>query len=860
MHVGTSFFALAVALAGVPAAAQPATTAAGEASSATDQSSAREDGGGIGDIVVTAQKRAENVQKVPIAISAFTASTLGERAVTDVSSLGNLTPNVTLDAGSPFSGSTSVLAAYIRGIGQNEFAPNFDPGVGVYLDGIYLARTVGANLNLPDVERVEVLKGPQGTLFGRNSVGGAISVVTRDPGKELAFRGSVTTGRFNRLDLAGTVDLPIGDQLAAMVTFASNKRQGYQKVVPFPGGTGIADPLDYYRLGAFQTSDRNGGIDDWVVRGKLKWDNGNVRMVLAGDYSRVDQSSSPNSLLATTEFIPGPFAGLAASDIPGTAFDPTGATGFLFAGLYNFCINSTPAEIAARNAANLCGPRNTPLTPDRIRPGLGSVNVDSTPTNDRLPYDSRFISPNKDETYGNGLSYSRITSYGATGTINFDLSNTAALKSITGYRKLKFRAGIDLDASPLTLFEISNSFDQWQFSQELQLTGSMFDNALHYVGGAYFFKEKSEGFDALPFGSGLLSIEGLNRLSTTNYAFFGQVDWRLSNLVGITLGGRYTHEKKSFEGFQSDINGFNYKLFNCTVYGDPCRSILGFPDPNNPLRYFVPGVQHQKFNNFSPKIGIQVHPSEQLMLYGSFSKGYKTGGWTTRLSNPLDFAPTFKEEKATTWEAGFKSRLFDRRLQLNGAVFTTKYQDIQLNFQLGISPTIQNAGDARIKGFELEAVAAPFEGLTITGSLGYVDAKYTSVLPPAVVLPNPFQAGVFVGAPLPKTPKWKLNVSPRYEFDLGGKGSIILIGDYTYTSKIWNDTERTFLLMRPSTDLVSASITYRAPDEKWDVTIGGTNLTNERFINTGQAQIAGGQIYGTWSRPAEWYAKLAVKF
>jgi outer membrane receptor protein involved in Fe transport len=858
--VETSFFALAVALAGVPAAAQPATTAAEEASSATDQSSAREDGSGIGDIVVTAQKRAENVQKVPIAISAFTANTLGERAVTDVSSLGNLTPNVTLDAGSPFSGSTSVLAAYIRGIGQNEFAPNFDPGVGVYLDGIYLARTVGANLNLPDVERVEVLKGPQGTLFGRNSVGGAISVVTRDPGDELAFRGSVTTGRFNRLDLAGSVDLPIGDQLAAMVTFASNKRQGYQKVVPFPGGTGVADPLDYYRLGLFQTSDRNGGIDDWVVRGKLKWDNGNIRVVLAGDYSRVDQSSSPNSLLATTEFVPGPFAGLAANNIPGTAFDPTGATGFLFAGLYNFCINSTPDEIAARNAANLCGPRNTPLNPDRIRPGLGSVNVDGTPTNDRLPYDSRFISPNKDQTYGNGLSYSRITSYGTTGTINFDLSDTAALKSITGYRKLKFRAGIDLDASPITLFEISNSFDQWQFSQELQLTGSMFDDALHYVGGAYFFKEKSEGFDALPFGSGLLSIEGLNRLATTNYAFFGQVDWRLSELIGITLGGRYTHEKKSFEGFQSDINGFNYKLFNCTTYGDPCQGLLGFPDPNNPLRYFVPGVQHQKFNNFSPKIGVQLHPTEQLMLYGSFSKGYKTGGWTTRLSNPLSFAPTFNEEKATTWEAGFKSRLFDRRLQLNGAVFTTKYQDIQLNFQLGISPTIQNAGDARIKGFELEAVAALFEGLTITGSLGYVDAKYTSVLPQAVVLPSPFQAGVFVGATLPKTPKWKLNVSPRYEFDLGGKGSIILVGDYTYTSKIWNDTERTFLLMRPSTDLVSASITYRAPDEKWDVTIGGTNLTNERFINTGQAQIAGGQIYGTWSRPAEWYAKLAVKF
>lgn len=849
MRMGTSLIALTAMLTTMPAAA-----------SAADQKSAGENSGGIADIFVTAQKRAENVQTVPIAISAFTADSLAERAVTDVSSLSNLTPNVTLDAGAPFSGSTSVLAAYIRGIGQNEFAANFDPGVGVYLDGIYLARTIGANLNLPDVERVEILKGPQGTLFGRNTVGGAISVVTRDPGKELAFRGSVTTGRFNRLDLAGSVDLPITDQLGAMVTFASNTRQGYQKVVPFPGGTGVADPLQYYRLGMFQTSDRNGGMDDWVVRGKLKWDNGNVRMVLAGDYSRVDQPSSPNSILATTEFIPGPFAGLAANNLPGTAFDPSGTTGFLFAGLYNFCIGSTPGEIAARNAGNLCGARNTPLTPDRIRPGLGSVNVDGTSTNDRLPYDSRFISPNKDETYGNGLSYSRITSYGAMGTIDFDLAENAALKSITGYRRIKFNAGIDLDASPITLFEISNSLKQWQFSQELQLTGSMLDDALHYAVGAYFFKEKAEGFDALPFGSGLLSIEGLNKLSTTNYATFGQVDWRVSDLIGITLGGRYTHEKKNFEGFQSDINGFNYKLFNCTIYGDPCQTALGFPDPNNPLRYFVPGVQHQKFNNFSPKVGVQLHPTEQVMLYGSWSKGYKTGGWTTRLSNPLDFAPTFSEEKATTWEAGFKSRLLGRNLQLNGAVFTTKYQDIQLNFQLGISPTIQNAGDARIRGFELEAVAAPLDGLTITGSLGYVDAKYTSVLSQAAVDPNPFQAGVFVGAALPKTPKWKLNLSPRYEFNLGSHGSIVLIGDYTYTSKIWNDTERTFLLMRPSTDMVSASVTYRAPGGNWDVTVGGTNITNERFINNGQAQIAGGQIYGTWSRPAEWYAKLAVSF
>lgn len=174
---------------------------------------------GIQDIVVTAQKRSQNVQDVPIAISTFTAGSLQERAVGSVASLSNVTPNVTLDAGSPYAGSNSVLAAYIRGIGQNDFAANLDPGVGVYLDGIYLARTVGANFDLPDVERIEVLKGPQGTLFGRNTIGGAISIVTRDPGKTFAFRGDITTGRYNRLDVNASVDLPITDTLSVPCNF-----------------------------------------------------------------------------------------------------------------------------------------------------------------------------------------------------------------------------------------------------------------------------------------------------------------------------------------------------------------------------------------------------------------------------------------------------------------------------------------------------------------------------------------------------------------------------------------------------------------------------------------------------------------
>jgi iron complex outermembrane recepter protein len=297
-----------------------------------------------------------------------------------------------------------------------------------------------------------------------------------------------------------------------------------------------------------------------------------------------------------------------------------------------------------------------------------------------------------------------------------------------------------------------------------------------------------------------------------------------------------------------------------TSISEACRIAAGFPNPGQPLRYYIAGVQKKVFNNFSPKVGIQYKPNDNILTYASWSKGYKTGGWTTRLSNPLPTAPDFDEEKATTYEIGIKSTLIDRRLQINAALFQTEYKGIQLNFQQGSSPTIQNAGDGRIKGFELEVTAAPTDALTITAAVGYLDAKYTSVDLPARVAANPFQAGVFVGANLPKSPKWKFNISPRYEVELGNQGKIILIADYTHTTKLDNDTERAFLLSRPATDVVNGSITYKDPGAHWDVTLGMTNITDERYLVNGQAQIAGGQFYGTYSRPREWYAKLGLKF
>lgn len=814
------------------------------------QDSAQE--GGIQEIVVTAQKRAENVQDVPIAISAFTSESLSERAVTSVASLSNISPNVTLDAGTPFSGSSAVLSAYIRGIGANDFAFNIDPGVGIYLDGVYLARSVGANQDLPDVERIEVLKGPQGTLFGRNTIGGAISIVTHDPGKEFRFKGDVTVGRFGLIQTRGMVDLPVADSLGASISFSTKDRNGYLKRIPYPGASSFAStPITNYRAAGYHNIGygSEGGDDSWNLRGKVRYDNGgSLRLILSGDYTNIDQSQLANRLITTT---PAVFAGTYNCAIAGIVAAP---------GDTATCGGGPPSFAYIGGIGGL----NTIFD----NPTVFGVNADANPANNRLPYDNRFVTNDIDTSYANGNNYSKLKSYGGSGTIEFDLTDTLMLKSITAYRELHWNVGMDIDGSPLNFLHTSFTMNQWQFSQELQLNGSAMDKRLNYVLGAYYFKEAGDLHDYVTFAEGLLQVDGPNDLSTKNYAFFGQVDYRLIDQIGITLGGRYTHENKSFEGFQSDANGLTYKILtqvgvppcaSINPISEACRIAAGFPNPGQPLRYYIAGTQKKSFNNFSPKIGVQYHPNDDVMIYGSWSKGYKTGGWTTRLSNPLPTAPDFDEEKATTWEVGLKSMLIDRKLQLNAAAFTTKYAGIQLNFQQGVSPTIQNAGDARIKGFEVELTAAPIDAFLITASVGFTDSKYTSVLPGAQVAANPLQAGVFPGADLPKTPKWKFNVSPRYEIPMGGDAKLVLLADYTHTSKLWNDTERAFLLQRPATDIVNGSISYKSGGH-WDLTFGMTNITDERYLVTGQAQIAGGQIYGTYSRPREWYAKVGIDF
>ncbi len=823
-------------------------------------------GGGLEEIVVTATKRSEDVQQVPISITAVSAEALQAKGITQISQLSAMAPNVTLDAGTPFSGSGEVLAAYIRGIGQNDFAFNQDPGVGVYVDGVYLARSVGSNTSMLDVDRVEILKGPQGTLFGRNSVGGAISIVTREPGKVFMAKGEVTTGAFARSSTKVTMDLPLTDTISTTLSFSTDHRDGYMKRIPYTGtnvasgtyGTGleyipdcgpvgapctfVTDNLSNLPASGVKTSDTEGGIGNYSVRGKLVWHASDaIKFTVMGDYLNVNQSAMANTIAAVNA------GGLS--------------------GLYNACLlNLGPPTLCDATRGGLPGtPNPGTATPVKAMPPIGGINNDGNPYNNMLPFDSRFVTGNIDTTYATGNSFDKMKNWGGGTVLDWDIGNGMAVKWINAYRELDWQVGMDLDGSPMSILQTSFDMYQHQISEELQLNGTAMDGRLIYATGLYYFKEGGHLHDFVVFPGALLMVDGPNFLSTEAKAIFAHADYKLTDNWGFTVGVRATKEHKTFIGQQTDDNGLSYKASGCVDPTAPnnlgapsdltCQQVLGYPVDGHPYTYYPPGTHVQDFNNTSPTVGVQYHLDQNAMAYASWSKGFKTGSWTTRLSNPhptYDSSLHFDPETASSSEIGYKSELFDRHVRLNLAAFYTDYKNIQLNSQQGISPTLLNAGDAKMSGFELETEAVLGHGWIVNFAAGTIDAKYTRIAP------GVGDNGVLItlDTPLPKTPKFKAYFAPQYTMDLGSGGELVWNADYAYTAKLSNDLGNSESLSRAATSVVNASVTYKAPSHQWEFVLGASNLTDERYIVSGQNQGGAGLTDLYYSRPREWFATV----
>ena len=804
-------------------------------------------GGGIETVTVTAEKRVENVQDVPIAITAFSGAALQDKGVTDLTGLSSLTPNVTLDAGTPFSGDSSVLSASIRGIGSDDFAFNIDPGVGVYLDGVYLARTIGANVDLMDVDRIEVLKGPQGTLFGRNTIGGAISIVTRDPGNQFMFKAQVTTGSFNRRDINATADIPLTDSIRTSITVQSVQRDGYQKVVPFNNAAGYYWDPPTTLNGGTDTHDAFGGQNRQSVRGKLVWDvNSRLTATVSADWTHQDQESVPNTVLQTFPFTPGAGGSIAA--------------------LYSLCTGTSGFPMVP--VGQLCSlPRASGY------PSVGGLLPLDTPGINWLP-----ISPattqtgNIDTTYASGPNFAKFDSAGIGATLSYNLNDNITLKSISAYRDILWNIGINLDGSPANgmFLNVTDRQHQQQYSEELQAIGTAFSGKLNWVAGLYYFHEEGYVHDWVPFDGSLLAVDdlGLNDLNTDNYAAYVHADYKVTDKLGITLGARYSIDHKEFLGGQQDYNGLSYKASGCyppggsanallspfIPVGVTCQEALGFSVPGQPLRYFPTGWNKRNFYEFTPTASAQYHWTDDFMTYFTWSKGFKSGGWTTRLSSPIASGTQaqFGPEKAETYEGGIKSEWLDHRLRVNLAGFFTDYNQIQLNQQVGASPVLKNLGTAEIYGAELETQADLGRGFLLNANLGYIHARYTA-LDPSV------GTAVTLNSRLPKTPELKININPQYNVDLGNGRALQAQVSYTYVSSLFNDSLNTPLLKRPAVSTFDASVMYSFADDKYAITVGGTTITDERYVTIGSVNYAAGFVDATYNAPAEWYLSLRVK-
>ena len=755
---------------------------------------------GLEEVVVTARKQAENVQAVPISVAAFSAKSLSSRGIGNVSQIGDFIPNVEIDVNAPFSGSQSVLSPFIRGIGQVDFAITYEPAVGLYVDGVYFGRTVGSIIDMLDVARVEALKGPQGTLFGRNTIGGAINITTKRPSLFLETNASITTGSFNRLDTKVSVDIPlVKEKLLSSFSVSSVNRNGYMKRLPFTGehNGDLATPGDAIFSDVDLDQDQgNQNNDTW--RAKFLWiASDNFEATINADYSRVRENQNASRIVDIFNEIGGA---------------PT------ITGAYNACAAGVlPPELCN----NIAG-----------APGLELIG--------RTPFDDRFITDNEFTNYATGDAGSKIDTWGTSLTLDWDINENVEFKSISSYRNLESQFAEDQDFAPISFGRAGFVMPQKQFTQEFQLTGKT--DKLKWIGGLYHFREEGSVTDQVVLGNGLVQIYGQNFINNKSYAAFAQATYNITDAWSLTGGLRYTYEQKELDGRQRDLNSFALKTG--VVSPDD------FPTTDLTL-YYPPGVNEQTFSVPTFRIGTEYKFSKTVFAYGFMAQGFKSGGWTTRVTTPVKEAPTFAPEKANTYEVGLKTDLADYRFRFNVAAFYTDYQDLQITVQRGITPFVENAAAAEIKGLEVDLLWRANENLLLSGNFGYIDAKYKEITDPNALITE--------DSKFLNTPDFSSSLALDYTIPIGkNKERVVLHIDTNTKSEVHNDVENTALLVQPGLTLLNASISVEGRKENWKITLGGTNLTNQTYIVGGYSNPGVGITYATYARPIE--ANLGISF
>ena len=762
------------------------------------------------ELVVTARRREEGLQNAPIAISAYTGETLEYRGVTKLDEITRFVPNLTIENNPSFGGASNSAAIYIRGIGQKEFLPTSEPGVGLYVDGVYIARSVGAILDLIDIERLEVLRGPQGTLFGRNTIGGAINIttVTPEPGDEFGGEIGAAYGTDDRINLRGALNIPMGDTLAARVSVASFQQDGY------------VDRSDGIDLG-----------DDDTITGRL-----------AVAWRPSDRLSLDFRLDATRDKENGP-----AMELLGIDFTDLSQLNGLVAAVpppMAFVHNITTAAV---------GPGQPCAATDAAGNG-----ITSNPNSPNC-YDNRYVGKDG-KNDGTAPAKSESDVLGLSADISYEINDNLTLRSITAWRDLDSEFARDGDHSPHRISQFQDTLEQTQFTQELQLLGTY--ERMNWIAGIYYFAEDGDNENTLDFT--ISNFRSGGEFDNKSMAAFAQLTYDFTDQLHLTVGGRYTDESKKFHPDQVIYQNYYAGISQVLPPGHPLAA-LDAPFLQAGTRILPDLEKELEINEFTPMVNLSYDFADNIMAYATYSEGFKSGGFTQRVFPPvippftappgtpdIDLIPTYDPEFVDVYELGFKSTLLDGRMRFNGAIFHTDYDDLQVQVFDSVAPVTENIGSASIDGVELEMQTAPGDGWLVEASLSWLDAGYDEIGTDLTLIgsDNEFE----------RVPEWASSVGVSKEFMLNEMGSLVVRVDWSYRDDTYNDAYNTEILKTDAYHLWDASVRWTNTQEDLSVILSGRNLGDEEFLVTGVYGTAFQSYEGIFDRGQQWLFEVRKNF
>ncbi|NWG53080.1 MAG: TonB-dependent receptor [Hydrogenophilaceae bacterium] len=738
-------------------------------------------------IVVTARRRAESLQDTPVAVTVMTGEALERQQIISTTDLDQAAPNLQFAAYGTLTGNNSAAQVFIRGIGQTDATPAVDPGVGVYIDDVYMGRAVGAAMEFRDVDSVQVLRGPQGTLFGRNTIGGAVLITTNAPGEGAGNSIRVGLGEDNLREAYGAFELPIGETLAARVALGLRQRDGYV--------TRAFDGLD---LG-----------DENMYTGQLavRWTpSDSFEITMRADYTEEDENGSPFVFRSINETAAFPMIQSAAAGCPGSTFPP---------------------------------PVPVPMIDDP-----------------RCANDFQALGPFTNG--GTAPAFSTLETSGVSLVAEWELNDVLTLKSITSDRHLEWSGARDADNTPLTILHTRYQSRSDQFSQELQAL--IETDRLSGVVGYYFFDETS--FDRLivPLGGPGTSYD-TQRVNLDAEAWAAFTNWTLdlTDALSVSAGVRYTEETKGLQATMFNVAGAN------TPEPPAPTALCATAAPTAGCLFILTNRFEREFSSTIGSASAQYRFNPGFMAYLSWSQGFKSGGFNQRYNarpqasgEPI----SFNDETAETYELGFKSNPAPG-VRLNGAIFSTEYDDIQLTYRLGVVPLLFNAGVATIEGAEFELAVAPTPDFLLDASLSYLDAGFDSINNPAPIGGVTPTSIATLNSELPFAPEWQAHIGLSYTFH--PRSGLLLTPrlDLSYTdSQFFDAGNSASIAQNDAVTVLNGSLALEPEDSRWRIMLSGNNLTDELYpvAGTSSETTATGYAEIIYARPRSFWATLSYRF